>query len=130
MSLDPLTAALDIGGKVIARLWPDPLDQAKAQLALLELAQRGDLAQIDVNKAEAASTSAFTSSWRPLIGYICGAGCAWNWIGLPVASFVFSALGHPVAMSPADLGEMMPLLFGLLGMSGLRTLEKVKGVAS
>ena len=130
MALDPLTAALDIGGKVIARLWPDPADQAKAQLALLELAQRGDLAQIDVNKAEAASTSAFTSSWRPLIGYICGAGCAWNWIGLPVASFVFSALGHPVAMSPADLGEMMPLLFGLLGMSGLRTLEKAKGVAS
>ena len=130
MALDPLTAALDIGGKVIARLWPDPADQAKAQLALLELAQRGDLAQIDVNKAEAASTSAFTSSWRPLIGYICGAGCAWNWIGLPVASFVFSAVGHPVAMSPADLSEMMPLLFGLLGMSGLRTLEKVKGVAS
>jgi hypothetical protein len=130
MAIDPLTAALSIGGQVIARIWPDPADQAKAQLALLELAQRGDLAQIEVNKVEAASSSAFTSSWRPFIGWICGAGCAWNWIGLPVASFVFSALGHPVAIYPADLGEMMPLLFGLLGMSGLRSFEKVKGVAS
>jgi hypothetical protein len=130
MAIDPLTAALDIGGKVISRLWPDPADQAKAQLALLELAQRGDLAQIEVNKVEAASSSAFTSSWRPFIGWICGAGCAWNWIGLPVASFVFSAFGHPVSIYPADLSEMMPLLFGLLGMSGLRSFEKIKGVAS
>ena len=130
MALDPITAALAIGGQVIARIWPDPADQAKAQLALLELAPRGELAQMDVNKVEAASTSVFVSGWRPAVGWICGAGCAWNWIGLPVASFVFAAIGHPVAIYPADLGEMMPLLFGLLGISGLRTLEKVKGVAS
>lgn len=130
MPLDPLSAALAIGGQVIARIWPDPVDQAKAQLALLELAQRGDLAQIEVNKAEASNSSAFTSGWRPAIGWICGAGCAWNWIGLPVASFVLAAAGHPVTMSPADLSEMLPLLFGMLGMSGLRSFDKVKGVAS
>lgn len=130
MAFDPLTAALSIGGQVIARIWPDPADQAKAQLALLELAQRGELAQIEVNKAEAASSNAFTSAWRPFIGWICGLGCAWNWIGLPVASFVLSALGHPVAIYPADLSEMMPLLLGMLGMSGLRSFDKVKGIAS
>ena len=130
MAMDPLTAALSIGGQVIARIWPDPADQAKAQLALLELAQRGELAQMEVNKEEAASSNAFTSSWRPFIGWICGLGCGWNWIGLPVASFVMSALGHPVAIYPADLGEMMPLLLGMLGMSGLRSLDKIKGVAS
>ena len=130
MAVDPLTAALSIGGQVIARIWPDPADQAKAQLALLELAQRGELAQLEVNKVEADSSSAFTSSWRPFVGWICGIGCGWNWIGLPVASFVMSALGHPVAIYPADLGEMMPLLLGMLGMSGLRSFDKVKGVAS
>lgn len=130
MAVDPLTAALSIGGQVIARIWPDPADQAKAQLALLELAQRGELAQLEVNKVEAASSSAFTSSWRPFVGWICGIGCGWNWIGLPVASFVMSALGHPVAIYPADLGEMMPLLLGMLGMSGLRSFDKLKGVAS
>lgn len=128
MALDPLSAALAIGGQVISRIWPDPADQAKAQLALLELAQRGELAQMEVNKVEAASANAFTSSWRPFIGWICGMGCGWNWIGLPVASFVMAAIGHPVAIYPADLGEMMPLLLGMLGMSGLRSFERVKGV--
>jgi len=126
--MDPLSAALSIGGQLITRLWPDPEDQAKAQLALLELAQKGELAQMDVNKVEAASSSLFISGWRPAIGWLCGAGCGWNWIGLPVASFVMSALGHPVQIYPADLGEMMPLLMGMLGLGSLRTFERVKGV--
>ena len=130
MSLDPLTAALTIGGQVISRIWPDPADQAKAQLALLELAQRGELSQVDVNKVEAASSSLFVAGWRPAIGWVCGAGCAWNWIGLPMASFVMAAIGHTVAIYPADLGEMMPLLLGMLGIGTLRTVEKIKGVAS
>ena len=128
--MDPITAALSIGGQVISRTWPDPVDQAKAQLALLELAQRGDLAQIDVNRTEAASSSVFVSGWRPAIGWVCGAGCAWNWIGLPVSQLVMSALGHSIAMTPADLSQMMPLLLGMLGMGSLRTVEKIKGVAS
>lgn len=76
---------------------------------------------------EAASSSVWTSGWRPFIGWVCGTGCAWNWIGLPVASFAFAALGHPVAIYAADLSEMMPLL---LGIGALRTVEKIKGVAS
>ena len=128
--MDPLSTALAIGGQLITRLWPDPAEQAKAQLALLELAQRGELAQVEVNKVEAASASAFTSSWRPFIGWVCGAGCAWNWLGLPVASFVLAAIGHPVFIHPADLSEMMPLLLGMLGIGTLRTVEKIKGVAS
>ena len=130
MALDPISAALAIGGQVIARIWPDPADQAKAQLALLELAQRGELSQIEVNKVEAASSSLFVAGWRPAIGWVCGAGCAWNWIGLPVASFIMAAIGQTVAIYPADLGEMMPLLLGMLGIGTLRTVEKSKGVAS
>ena len=130
MPLDPLTAALTIGGQVIARIWPDPADQAKAQLALLELAQRGELAQLEVNKVEAGSSSLFVAGWRPAIGWVCGAGCAWNWIGLPMASFIMAAIGQTVAIYPADLGEMMPLLLGMLGIGTLRTVEKIKGVAS
>ena len=130
MALDPLTAALTIGGQVIARIWPDPADQAKAQLALLELAQKGQLVQVEVNKVEAASSSLFVAGWRPAIGWVCGAGCAWNWIGLPMASFIMAAIGQTVQIYPADLGEMMPLLLGMLGIGTLRTVEKIKGVAS
>jgi hypothetical protein len=130
MALDPLTAALDIGGKVIARMWPDPADQAKAHLALLELAQRGELAQLEVNKAEAGNSSLFVSGPRPFIMWVCGVAFAWNWIGLPVAKLVGAFLGHPLDILPADMSEMMPVLLGLLGLGSLRSFEKVKGVAS
>lgn len=134
MALDPVTAILDIGGKVIDRLWPDPTQAAAAKLELFKMQQSGELAQMtaqtDINKVEAASASVFVSGWRPAIGWVCGAACAWNWIGLPVAKAALLLAGHPLMLSPADLGEMMPVLMGMLGIGGLRTYEKVKGVAN
>jgi hypothetical protein len=56
--------------------------------------------------------------------------CAWNWIGLKIALFVSAYLGHSLNIAPADLGEMMPVLMGMLGLGGLRTYEKVSGVAA
>ena len=80
MAIDPVTAMLDIGGKVIDRLWPDPVQAAQAKLELIRLQQSGDLAQIagqlEINKAEAASANPFTSGWRPFVGWTCGAGFA------------------------------------------------------
>jgi len=65
MAIDPVTAMHDIGGKVIDRLWPDPVQAAKAELELIKLQQSGDLAQIacqlEINKTEAASSNPFTS---------------------------------------------------------------------
>lgn len=127
---DPLTAALNLGGQIIDRVWENPAEREKARLSLLELAQRGDLAQLSVNQAEAANASVFVSGWRPAIGWICGAACAWNWIGLPVAVFGASLLGVTVSVRPADLSEMFPILLGMLGLGGLRTVEKIKGVAA
>ena len=126
MALDPLTAGLDLAKTVVQTIWPDKTEQEKAQLAAaLSLVQ----GQLDINKAEAASPNVFTSGWRPFIGWTCGTACAWNWIGLPVAMFAASYLGHPLQFSAANLSEMWPLLMGMLGLGGLRTFEKVKGVA-
>jgi hypothetical protein len=133
-ALDPITAVTNVVGQVIDRVWPDPAQAAQAKLEVFKLQQSGELAQItgqmDINKTEAASSSTFVSGWRPFIGWVCGAGCAWNWIGLPVAKFALAFAGHQINMSPADLSEMMPLLFGLLGLGTLRTFEKTKGVAA
>jgi hypothetical protein len=127
MALDPVTAGLDLAKTVVSTIWPDKSAQEQDQLAAaLQLVQ----GQMDTNKAEAASGNAFASSWRPMIGYICGFGCAWNWIGLPIARFIAAYLGHPINVSPADVSEMMPVLLGMLGLGGLRTVEKIKGVAS
>jgi hypothetical protein len=134
MAMDPVTAALGLAGKLIERLWPDPAQRDAAKLELLRLQQSGDLAQITgqlaINQVEAASPSVFVSGWRPAIGWVCGAACAWNWIGLPMLKAALLLVGGPaVALAPADLSEMLPVLMGMLGLGVLRTTEKIKGVA-
>lgn len=133
MAADPITAALEIGGKLIDRLWPDPAQAAAAKLELVKLQQSGELAamtgQLDINKEEARHSSVFVAGWRPAIGWVCGAACAWNWVGLPVAKFALAAAGHTLDLAPADLSDMLPVLIGMLGIGGLRTLEKINKVA-
>jgi hypothetical protein len=110
----------------VARIWPDKTEAEKQQLAAAVMVVQG---QMDINKVEAANPSVFVSGWRPFIGWVCGSACAWNWIGLPIAKLAAVVLGHSIDLSPADLTEMMPVLLGMLGLGGLRTLEKFKGVS-
>ena len=118
---------------ILDKLLPDPQAAAAAKLEMLKLQQTGELAQItgqlEINKVEAANPSIFVSGWRPAVGWVCCAACAWNWIGLPIALFVAAYIGKPMQLAPAELSEMMPILFGLLGLGTLRTFEKVKDVA-
>ena len=131
MSLDPVTAALDIGSKLIDRWFPDPAIAADKKLDLVKLQQSGDLAiiagQTEINKIEAGSSNIFVSGWRPFIGWVCGAACAWNWIGISIANVAFTVFQHPVSLKSADITDMMPILIGMLGLGGLRTMEKIQG---
>lgn len=124
--LTGIGSVADLANTVIGRIWPDKTEQEKAQLAAALALVQG---QLDINKAEAANPSVFTSGWRPFIGWVCGAACAWNWLGLKVALFVAAYFGHNLNLAPADIGEMMPVLMGMLGIGGLRTIEKLNGVA-
>ena len=82
-------------------------------------AQQLALQQIEVNKAEAKGNW-FQSSWRPLIGWICGLSLAINYMVSPIMA------GFGVDIPQADMTVMMPLLFGMLGISGLRSFDKYK----
>jgi hypothetical protein len=139
--MDPITILLGIGSKVIDKIWPDPAQRDAAKLELLKMQQSGELAQlsadtnlmieqIKVNQAEATNPSLFVSGWRPAIGWVCGLACGWNWIGLPVVKLGLEIYGHPINLSPADLTEMLPVLMGMLGLGGLRTIEKLNGRAA
>jgi hypothetical protein len=86
--------------------------------------------QMKINEIEAGNASLFVSGWRPAIGWVCGAACAWNWIGLPIVKVGLGLLAIKLELAPANLTEMMPILLGMLGLGGLRTLEKVQGVAA
>jgi hypothetical protein len=84
-------------------------------------AQQIALAQIEVNKQEAKGNW-FQSSWRPATAWVCVLGFAVN--------FLISPLAAPfgVVVPQADTSTMLPVLMGMLGLGGLRTMERVKGV--
>ena len=134
MALDPISALFEVGSKVLDRVLPDPAQQAAAKLELLKLQQNGELAQItgqmEINKAEAASSSLFVSGLRPSIGWICGAGFAVQFVIGPLAEWGSALAGHPVKFPQMDTGTMMPLLLGMLGLGGLRTAEKLADKAA
>lgn len=127
MDATGIGAAAELANGVISRIWPDKTEAEKQQLAAAVMVVQG---QIETNKTEAEHPSVLVSGWRPFVGWVCGSACAWNWIGLPVLKTALAVAGYQVALSPADLTEMLPLLFGLLGMGTLRTVEKIKQVAT
>ena len=139
MAFDPISAAFEIGGKVIDRLWPDPAQRDAAKLELVKMQQSGELAQLTadteiakaqlaINQAEASSEHLFVSGWRPAIGWTCAAAYAYAFVLQPFLSFGLAASGHPIALPQIGLAELSPVLLGMLGLGGMRTMEKVKGV--
>ena len=128
-----LGPVFDLGGKIIDRLFPDPQAKAAAELELLKLTQSGDLqtvlAQLEINAREAQSASVFVSGARPFIMWICGLGLGYATLMQPALVWLSTIKGWPV---PPDVNTdvLMYVLGGLLGLGGLRSVEKVKGVAA
>ena len=88
-----------------------------------------DIAQLDINKQEAAHRSIFVAGWRPFIGWTCGIALADTYVLQPILVFGLAQSGYLVDLPKMQLGEMMPVLMGMLGLGGLRTFEKFKGVS-
>ena len=82
---DPVTAVLNVGSKIIDRLWPDPAQRDAAKLALLEMTQKGELAEFtgraEIVKTEAASEHWLAANWRPLMMLTFGALIVARWFG-------------------------------------------------
>lgn len=141
MSLDPITAALDIGGKLIDKLWPDPAQRDAAKLELFKLQQSGELAQltaetdlakgqIAINTTEAGNEHLFVSGWRPFIGWVCGAGLATQFLVAPIVTWLAALYGKQVVFPELDMGTLLTLLLGMLGLGGMRTAEKIQKIKS
>jgi hypothetical protein len=122
-------ALLGLGGKLIDKLIPDPAARDAARLELLKLQQSGELAamlaQTEINKVEAASASVFVAGWRPAIGWVCAMAMGYQYLLRP-----FLVAYHPALAFPGLDDNLWQLLAGMLGLGGLRTFEKVNGVAS
>ena len=126
MDATGIGAVADLASTVISRLWPDKTEQERAQLAAALTIVQG---QLDANKVEAASPSAFTSGWRPGVGWVCVAALAGQYIARPLVQWGGIVSGHPLPDLPGIDDNLWQLMLGLLGLGGLRTYEKVQGVA-
>ena len=128
-----LPSLLPVVGDVLDRFFPNKEEKEKAQreieAKLTEHLARIDLAQLEVNKQEAAHRSLFVAGWRPFIGWTCGLALFYTYLAQPVAMFVMAQTGDLVQLPHVDISMMMPVLLGMLGLGGLRSFEKYKGVS-
>ncbi len=125
-------AALPVVGTLISGLLDtlsgDKKAQAEQALKLLEMAQAEAQGQMEVNKSEATHNSIFVAGWRPFIGWVCGGALAFQYILRPFWVWI-AAVWYPDAPIPPTLdGMLWELVFGMLGIGGLRSIEKIKGV--
>lgn len=133
-------SVLDFGSKIIDRIWPDPAQRDAAKLELFKAQQAGEFkemdqafeiakAQIAVNQVESGNASLFVSGWRPFIGWICGAALAYQYVGRPLVMWIVLSAGYTVPQMPGLDDNLWQLMLGMLGLGGLRTFEKAKGVS-
>jgi hypothetical protein len=125
--IGPVTGLLD-------KFVEDKDQKAKLAHEIATMADRqaheNAMAQIEVNKAEAASGSIFKGGWRPFVGWVCGAAFAYHFVLQPLLIFIVAVAGLQIPALPEfDMSSLMTTLGGLLGLGGLRTFEKFKGVS-
>lgn len=123
----------EIGKSLIDRLIPDPAQKAAAEIEMIKMAADGELkqviAQLEINAMEAAHPSVFVAGWRPAYGW-CGAlGFLYATVIQPVLVWYGVARGWP-APPEINIDLLWVVITGMLGIGGLRTFEKAKGIAS
>ena len=94
-----------------------------------KLAHEQQLAQMAINKEEASSGSLFKGGWRPFVGWICGIAFFYHFVCQPVIIFIVAMSGVDIPDLPKfEMNSLLTVLGGLLGIGGLRTYEKQKGL--
>ena len=116
-------------GDVFDRVFTSEEERAQADFVLERLRQRPHLLQAEINKIEAAHRSLFVAGWRPFIGWVCGFGFLWAFIGHPVFDWSVRLSGADVPAPQIASDHLMELVLALLGLGGLRTAEQMAGRA-
>ena len=131
--LDLLGKLVDPVSNILDKVVEDKDQKAKLAHEIATMAERHaqELArgQIEINREEAKSRNIFIAGWRPFVGWTCGLALFWHFLGLPVTLFVtgWFDLQHP-PLPEFDMQSLMTVLLGMLGLGGMRTFEKFKGV--
>lgn len=136
MNLNPIAGIVEAVGGVIGDLVTTDKERLAAQLEFSKVDAGLMQGQMEVNKVEAAHDSVFVAGWRPAIGWVGAAAMGyqfllypllvWTWALLQAKGWVSSVLNPPPML---DTDALWVILSGMLGIAGMRSVEKVKGVA-
>jgi hypothetical protein len=122
---------LEVGKTLLDRFVPDPEKKQAAEMELIRMAADGELkqviAQLEINAREASHQSVFVAGWRPFFGWAGGFGFLYATIGQPLLAWGATIKGWPAPPS-LNLDLLWVVITGMLGIGGLRTFEKTKGV--
>lgn len=128
----PLVAALPMVGELVGGLLDalsgDKKAQAEQALALIRAVQAESEGQQRINEAEARHPSIFVAGWRPAVGWVCAAGLAYQYFARPLMEWAVGVWSPGAPLPPSLDGGLMELVLALLGIGGLRTIEKCRGV--
>jgi len=119
--IEPVSQILD---KFIA----DKDLKLKLQHELNQELHKANMAQIEVNKVEAQHRTVFVAGWRPFTGWICASALAYHFIIEPILIFALATQNIQLTLPTFDMGSLLTVLMGMLGLGGLRTYEKTKGI--
>ena len=126
---DPITqSVVGIAGNVLNKFVADKNLKMQLEHELKTQLQTANLAQIEVNKIEAASTSWFVAGWRPSVGWVCSLAMLYQFIIPPLVQYLLTLFGVQAALPEFDFSQLSTILMAMLGMAGLRTYEKKEKV--
>lgn len=105
------------------------LAKQRIELELVTAFNEINKSQADTNMAEATHRSIWVAGWRPAIGWVCAIGVFWAFVGQPLAQWVATLFGIPLLLLPEfPMEQILELILAMLGLGGLRTFEKLKGI--
>ena len=128
MKLDPIGGIVEGLASGLDELFTSEEERAAAKLKLQALMQQPHILQAVANIEGAKHRSIFVAGWRPAIGWVAALGLAYQYLVLPFAGLINAYLKLPADLPNLESDQLMTLVLALLGLGGMRTYEKFKGV--
>lgn len=126
-----LGALIEQVGRIAGDLVTTEKERRELDIREREVDQRVALGQVEINKVEAANASLFVAGWRPAAGWACVMGLVYEFLFKPILPWAATLAGLAMPpLPPIDSTALMTLLFGMLGLGTLRTVENMRGRAT
>tara|TARA_B110000046_G_scaffold161962_1_gene175941 strand:+ start:596 stop:988 length:393 start_codon:yes stop_codon:yes gene_type:complete len=129
MKLDPIGGIVEGLANGLDELFTSDEEREAAKLKLQALMQQPHILQAAANIEGAKHRSVFVAGWRPAIGWVAALGLGYQYLVLPFTGLINAYLELPAELPNLESDQLMTLVLALLGLGGMRTFEKFKGVS-